>query len=54
MNQNGGLKQINAEFKAYRRRQAERGEKALPHSAFLERRYTATIVRNVAMTGRMI
>jgi hypothetical protein len=54
MNQNGGLKQINRPYKAYRQAQIARAERAVPYSKFLEQRYTVSIVRNVAMTGRMI
>jgi hypothetical protein len=53
MRRNGDFKQLNARYKLYRRTQAERGERALPYSVFLKRR-VATIVRQVAATGRMI
>jgi hypothetical protein len=52
-NQSGGLKQINRQYKLYRQQQIAKAEKALPYSKFLER-YTATIVRDVAATGRPI
>jgi hypothetical protein len=53
MRRNGDLKDANAKYKAYRLAMMERGQRALPYSAFLERR-TATILRNVAATGRMV
>jgi hypothetical protein len=53
-NQAGGLKQINKQYKAYRQAQIARAEKAVPYSKFLELRYTVSIVRNVAATGRAI
>jgi hypothetical protein len=53
MRQNGDFKRLNAKYKAYRRAMMERGQMAIPYSVFLERR-VATIVRNVAATGRMI
>jgi hypothetical protein len=49
--QNGGLKQVNAEYKRYRAQQIAKAEKAMPYAKFLER-FTALIVRDVAMTGR--
>jgi hypothetical protein len=53
MNQSGGLKQVNAEYRRYRMGQVAKCEKAIPYSAFLQR-FTASLVRNVAATGRMI
>ncbi len=53
MRQNGDLKDANAKYKAYRLAMMERGKRALPYSAFLESR-TATIVRQVAASGRMV
>jgi hypothetical protein len=53
MRRNGDLKQLNARYKIYRRTLMERGQMALPYSAFLEHR-VATIVRNAAMSGRAI
>jgi hypothetical protein len=47
----GDLKQVNRQYRAYR---LAKGAEALPYSAFLERRYTATIVQEVAASGRMI
>jgi hypothetical protein len=52
-NQSGGLKQVNAQYKRYRQAQVAKAEKASPYSLFLER-ITATIVRDVAMSWRMI
>jgi hypothetical protein len=52
-NQQGGLKQINAQYKRYRQAQIARAEKALPYSAFIEP-FIMTMVRNMAATGRMI
>jgi hypothetical protein len=51
MRQNGGLKQVNAEYKRYRAQQIAKAEKATPYAKFLER-FTALIVRDVAMAGR--
>ena len=53
MRLNGDLKVLNTKYKIYRQTQMRRGEKAIPYSVFLERR-AATIVRQVAATGRMI
>jgi hypothetical protein len=53
MRQAGVLKDANAKYRAYRLTMMERGKRALPYSVFLERR-TATIVRQIAATGRMI
>jgi hypothetical protein len=53
MRQAGRLKQVNAEYKAYRQRQVARCEKATPYTVFL-RRFTAGLVRDVATTGRTI
>ncbi len=53
-NQAGGLKQINRQYKAYRQQQIARAERAVPYSKFLEQRYTVSIVRGVAMSGRII
>jgi hypothetical protein len=47
MNQSGGLKQINRQYKAYRVAQIAKAERAMPYSKFIER-FTATIVRDVA------
>ena len=47
MNQAGGLKEINTEYKIYRQRQIAKAEKAMPYAKFLER-FTASIVRGVA------
>jgi hypothetical protein len=52
-NQAGGLKTINAQYKRYRQGQIAKAEKAVPYAKFLER-FTVSMVRNVAMTGRMI
>jgi hypothetical protein len=54
MNQNGGLTQINKQYRAYRLAQVAKAEPAVSYAVFLERRYTATIVRQVAASGRMI
>jgi hypothetical protein len=51
MRQNGGLKQVNAEYKRYRAQQIAKAEKATPYAKFLER-FTASIVRDMAMSGR--
>ena len=51
--QAGGLKLINRQYKAYRMAQIAKAEKALPYAKFIER-FTAGLVRDVAMTGRMI
>jgi len=48
--QEGGLKQINRRYKAYRLAQTAKGEKAVPYAKFIEQ-FTATIVRDAA--GRM-
>jgi hypothetical protein len=53
MRQAGGLKQVNAEYKRYRQAQAAKAERATPYAVFLQR-FTATIVRDVAATGRAI
>lgn len=53
MRQAGGLKQVNAEYKRYRQAQAAKAERATPYAVFLQR-FTATIVREVAATGRAI
>lgn len=53
-NQSGGLKQWNTAYKQYRRAQIAKAEKAIPYSAYLQRVIVATMVRNVAMTGRMV
>jgi hypothetical protein len=52
-NQAGGLKQVNAQYKRYRQGQIAKAEKAVPYAKFLER-FTASIVRQVAATGRPI
>jgi hypothetical protein len=52
-NQAGGLKQINRQYKAYRQAQMAKAEKAVPYAKFIEP-FVATMVRQVAATGRMI
>jgi len=52
-NQSGGLKQWNQAYKKYRQAQIAKAEKATSYAKFLER-FTASIVRDVAMTGRMV
>jgi hypothetical protein len=52
--QAGGLREINRQYREYRLAKVARAERALPYAAFLERRYTVGIVRNVAAVGRMI
>jgi hypothetical protein len=42
-----------AQYKAYRLAQIAKAEAATPYTVFLQR-FTASIVRDVAMTGRMI
>jgi hypothetical protein len=49
----GGLKQVNRQYKAYRQGQIAKAERAMPYSKFIEP-FIATMVRQVAMTGRMI
>jgi hypothetical protein len=51
--QNGGMKQTNRQYKAYRQAQMAKAEKALPYAKFIEP-FIATIVRDVAARGRMI
>jgi hypothetical protein len=51
MRQNGALKQVNAQYKRYRQQQMAKAEKATTYAVFLQR-WTASIVRDVAMTGR--
>jgi hypothetical protein len=52
--QNGGLKQVNRQYKSYRQAQSiAKAEKAMPYGKFIER-FTAGMVRDVAATGRMI
>jgi hypothetical protein len=51
--QNGDLKQVNRQYKLYRQQQIAKAEKAMPYAKFLER-FTASIVRDVAMNGRTI
>jgi hypothetical protein len=51
MRQNGGLKQVNAEYKRYRTQQMAKAERATTYSVFLQR-FTETIVRDVAASGR--
>ncbi|WP_426442028.1 hypothetical protein [Bradyrhizobium genosp. P] len=53
MRQAGGLKQVNAEYKAYRQAQVAKAEKATPYAVFLAR-FTAGLVRDVATMGRAI
>jgi len=50
----GELKEINKQYRAYRLAQVAKAERALSYSAFLERRYTVGIVKEVAAVGRMI
>jgi hypothetical protein len=52
-NQDGDLRQINRQYKAYRLAQVGRSEKAVPYSKFIER-FTAGLVRDAAATGRAI
>lgn len=47
MNQNGGLKQVNAAYKRYRLGQVAKGEKAVTYAAHLTR-FTESLVANVA------
>jgi hypothetical protein len=54
MNQAGGLSAFNKAYKRYREQQLARAEKAQPYRLFLEQRFTATIVRDVAMSWRAI
>jgi hypothetical protein len=46
MRQNGGLKEVNRSYKAYRKRQIVSGERVIPYSAYLQR--FTTIVRDGA------
>lgn len=48
MRQNGGMKQINRQYKVYRQGQVAKGEKAMPYGKFIER-FTAGLVRDVAV-----
>ena len=48
MRQNGGMKQINRQYKVYRQGQVAKGEKAMPYGKFIER-FTAGPVRDVAV-----
>lgn len=50
---NGGMKQIYRQYKAYRLAQSAKGETAIPYLKFLQR-FTASMVRDVAISGRMI
>ncbi len=52
--QAGGLSALNKAYRAYRLAQIAKAEKAVPHSKFIEDRYTVSIVRSVAAVGRMI
>jgi hypothetical protein len=53
-NQQGLMKRVNAEYRAYRQGQIEKREPAVPYSAYIER-FTADLVRDVAISaGRMI
>jgi hypothetical protein len=45
---------VNAQYKRYRQAQVAKAEKATSYSAFIERSVLTAIVRQVAMTGRMI
>ena len=51
--QNGDLKQVNRQYKMYRQQQIAKAEKAMPYAKFLER-FTASLVRDVAMSGRAV
>jgi hypothetical protein len=53
-NQSGGLKQWNAAYRQYRLAQVAKAQKAMPYSAYLERVVIATMVRDVAASGRAI
>jgi hypothetical protein len=53
MNQSGGLSALNKAYRQYRLGQVARAERAIPYSAFVERRI-ATILRDVAMSGRAV
>jgi hypothetical protein len=50
----GELKEINRQYREYRLARIAKGERAMPYSAFLERRYTLGLVRSIARCGRMI
>jgi hypothetical protein len=52
--QAGGLSAYNKAYRQYRLGQIAKAEPAVSHGTFIERNYTVTIVRQVAMTGRMI
>jgi hypothetical protein len=52
-NQAGGLKQVNAQYKAYRQAQIAKAEKAVPYSKFIEP-FIMSTVKQVAATGRMV
>jgi hypothetical protein len=47
------MKQIYRQYKAYRLAQSAKGETAIPYPKFLQR-FTASMVRDVAISGRMI
>ena len=51
--QAGGMKQTNRQYKAYRLAQIAKGEKATSYSVFFQR-FVTSMVRDVAVTGRMI
>jgi hypothetical protein len=53
-NQAGGLKRWNTAYKQYRQAQVAKAEKATSYSSFIERSVLTAIVRDVAMSGRMI
>jgi Na+/proline symporter len=53
-NQAGGLREINKQYRAYRLAQVAKAERATSYAAFVEQRYTVTIVRSVASMSRMI
>jgi hypothetical protein len=53
MRQNGALAKVNAQYKAYRQAQIAKAEKATSYGVFFER-FVMSIVRDVAMSGRMI
>jgi hypothetical protein len=53
MRVNGGLKDVNRQYKSYRQAQIARAEKTIPYGKLIER-FTAGLARDVATTGRMI
>jgi hypothetical protein len=52
-NEAGGLKQINQQYKRYRQAQIAKAERALPYAKYIAP-FVTQMVRNVAMTGRMV